>query len=141
MDKLEAYFLDWQSPFQTLIGLVFGQQGVRLETVEKGHVVFSMDLEPMHMNSLGRAHGGLLLCLLDTAMGATASTLDPDLTKTYTISLTANFIRAAEGRITVHTRATMGGRSIAFGEGEILDAAGQRVAQAVGSYKYPRKRG
>lgn len=98
-----------------------------------------LDLTGDHMNRHGVMHGGIGACLLDNAMGATASlTVDvTGRTPFLTISLTTQFLRAASAgaRVTATGRVTGGGRSLLFLEGLLEDAAGETVATATGVFK------
>jgi uncharacterized protein (TIGR00369 family) len=114
--------------------------GFRCEAVEKGRVVFVLDLRPEQCNSIGVAHGGALLAFFDTALGAAARANDAEFTRVATLDISASFLRAGKGRLTAHARVLRGGRSIVFCEGEILDATGALVAKAIGTFKYDSPR-
>lgn len=135
--SIEEHFREWLSPFQVHTGLVFGDGGIRLDEATKGQIAFSLELRPEHLNSIGVAHGGMVLTLLDVALGGAArSDRLPEFTRAATIDLSTSFIRAAQGRLTVRARVLRSGRSIVFCEGEIVDASGEVVAKAIGSFKY-----
>ncbi|MGB6500684.1 MAG: PaaI family thioesterase [Thermoplasmata archaeon] len=93
-------------------------------------------VEPRHLNINGVVHGGVYATILDTAMGASVvSVLAPGET-TATTSLYVEFLRAArEGdTLTAVGRIQRRGRHIAFVEGELVGADGQRLSQARGTW-------
>lgn len=141
MKSIEQHFREWVSPFQVHIGMVFGDGGIRLDEAEKGRIAFSVELQPEHLNSVGVAHGGMVLTLLDVVLSGAARSYQSDFTRAATIDLSTSFIRPARGRVTARARVLRGGRSIVFCEGEIVDADGELVAKAIGSFKYdaPKK--
>ena len=66
MEAIEAGRLP-RAPMAALLGL-------RLEHVERGHTVLSVEPGEQHENEVGLIHGGLASALLDHAMGATLAT-------------------------------------------------------------------
>ena len=104
--------------------------------VEKGRAVFTLVLRPEHLNSAKVAHGGVLLALLDTTLGAAARSNDANFTRAATLDLSSSFMQPATGKLTAEGRVIRGGRSIIFCEGEIRDESGEVVAKAIGTFKY-----
>lgn len=103
--------------------------------MEDGEARVELELTPGHLNLGGIAHGGLLVSLLDFAMGsAVVSTLDGDVGEwCATQSLTTSFLRpVSEGRVVATGRVVRRGRSAAYPEGELRDGAGNLVATAMG---------
>lgn len=135
--SIMEHFREWLSPFQIHNQLVFGDGGIQLDEATKGQIAFSLELRPEHLNSIGVAHGGMVLTLLDVVLsGAARSDRLPEFTRAATIDLSTSFIRAAKGRLTARARVLRSGRSIVFCEGEIVDASDALVAKAIGSFKY-----
>lgn len=128
MNSLSQY-LTISVPFQKHLGMHF-------EHVEKGRAVFTMELLPEYCNSVGVAHGGVLVALLDTTLGAAARSNDKGFTRAATLDLTTSFVQPATGRLTAEGRVLRGGRSVIFCEGEIRNEAGEVVAKAMGTFKY-----
>ncbi|WP_232677643.1 PaaI family thioesterase [Nocardioides sp. R-C-SC26] len=103
---------------------------------EEGSVSVSLDPAPRHYNPIGSVHGGVISTLLDTVAACSVhSTLAAG--EGYTsLDLTVKFLRpvtVASGRLTATGRVIHRGRRTALAEGEILDAAGKRVAHATSS--------
>jgi uncharacterized protein (TIGR00369 family) len=93
-------------------------------------------VERRHLNINGVVHGGVYATILDTAMGASVvSVLHPGET-TATTSLYVEFLRAAREGATLTARGQIArrGRHIAFVEGELTGADGQRLSQAHGTW-------
>lgn len=102
---------------------------------------YRLVMDQRHENSLGVAHGGLLLTLLDMALGAAArSAVDPGWA-VMTVDMQAAFLAPGEGTLEATGRVTKAGRSLVFAEGEVRDAAGDLVARATGLFRaMPKKR-
>jgi uncharacterized protein (TIGR00369 family) len=127
--KTPEDYLKIRVPFQDHLGM-------RFEHVEKGRAVFTLVLRPEHLNSARVAHGGVLLTLLDTTLGAAARSNDENFTRAATLDLSSSFMQPASGKLTAEGRVIRGGRSIIFCEGEIRDESGEVVAKAIGTFKY-----
>jgi uncharacterized protein (TIGR00369 family) len=110
--------------------------GIRRERAEAGEAVVSMDLAPHLLNNHGAAHGGVVMTLLDVAMSNAALSRVNFQREVVTIDLHVGFMRASSGRLVATARATGGGKSICFCEAHIVDARGQAVAQAMGTFRY-----
>jgi len=112
--------------------------GFRVVAAQSGAGVCTVTgrVERRHLNINGVVHGGVYATILDTAMGAAVvSDLAPGET-TATTSLYVEFLRAArEGdTLTARGRIQRRGRHIAFVEGELTGADGQRLSQARGTW-------
>lgn len=106
-----------------------------------------LDVGPQHTNRHGMLHGGLIVSILDNAMGATGSlTVSADGRAPFlTVSMTTQFHAPARlgDRITATGRVTGGGRSLLFIAGELVDRDGRLIATASGVFKPvpPHRRG
>ena len=105
--------------------------GLRLVSVEPGHVVMEMDAERRHANPMGTVHGGILCDLADAAMGmAYASSLDEGETFT-TLELKINFLKPVwTGRLVATGRLVKGGRTVGLTECDVVDDKERLVARA-----------
>jgi uncharacterized protein (TIGR00369 family) len=113
--------------------------GARALVREKGRVVLSLAMRPKLANSWGFAHGGVLMTLLDVAMGSAAGTADAGADGVVSVNVSVSFLRAASGLLVAEGRVMGGGRSIVFCEGEVRDQDGNVVAKGQGTFKLKRK--
>lgn len=98
-----------------------------------------VNLERMHMNGGGQAHGGLIMTLLDMAMAAAARRGDSSGRAGVTVEMKTNFLRpggSIGGHLSARGKLRHASRSLAFCDGELLDAQGQLVATASGTFKF-----
>ncbi|MGE5131183.1 MAG: PaaI family thioesterase [Sphingomonadaceae bacterium] len=110
--------------------------GIGIEELGEGRARLSLSLAPQFTNSLGTAHGGVILTLLDVALCTAARTLHPDSAGVITIDLSTSFIGGGTGpRLFAEARVLKNGRSIIFAEGEALNEDGSLVAKAVGTVR------
>jgi acyl-CoA thioesterase len=128
--------LDIYVPFAEDLGITKLNQ-------EPGSVCIALELREEHMNSWEVAHGGIIMSLLDIAMGMSAKSLDPEANGATTVELKTNFLKAATGRIIAEGFAQRAGRSLVFVEGEVRDEDDELLAKATGTFKLrlPRKAG
>lgn len=128
--KLE-FTRDYQQriPFIAHLGLV-------TEALGEGSARLSMALPRHFTNSLGTAHGGVIMSLLDVALCTAARTLHPDSVGVVTIDMSTSFIGGGQGdRLLAEARVLKDGRSMTFVEGEARNADGSLVAKAIGTVK------
>ena len=120
-------------PFVAHLGLV-------TETLGKGTARLSMPLPEHFTNSLGTAHGGVIMSLLDVALCTAARTLHPDSIGVVTIDMSTSFIGGGSGdRLIAEARVLRDARSMTFVEGEARNADGSLVAKAIGTVKVRRR--
>jgi uncharacterized protein (TIGR00369 family) len=112
------------SPFHTWAGM---------EVVEAstGEVTVAMVVEDRHVNLQGLVHGGMLAILADTACGLSIrSAMEPGRLHV-TADLDIHFLAPARpGTLYGRGTAVKIGRSLAFAEASIEDAAGTLLAKA-----------
>ncbi|HEV8376033.1 MAG TPA: PaaI family thioesterase [Candidatus Polarisedimenticolia bacterium] len=115
--------------------------GMRCISRDKGRSEYELTIGPDHLNRRGVAHGGVVASLLDSALGASVvSTLTPE-EWTGTLELSVQFRDPVRpGVVTANGRLARRGKSVAFAEGEIRDAAGKILASAHGVWTiWPKK--
>ena len=109
--------------------------GVKTEPAPEGVARLSVEVRHEIANTRGNAHGGLMMTMLDVALGRAARDSVPGANSFITIDLHTSFLKPAEGRLIAEGRRIGGGRSIVFCEGEIIDETGEVVARASGVFK------
>ena len=120
-------------PFIAHLGLV-------TEALGEGTARLWMPLPGHFTNSLGTAHGGVILSMLDVALCTAARTLHPESAGVVTIDLSASFIGGGKGdRLIAEARVLKDGRSMTFVEGEAKNADGSLVAKAIGTVRVRHK--
>lgn len=107
--------------------------GIKVESVERGRVTLSMESEKKLSNFYHIAHGGALMSLADTAMGATCLSVNK---KVVTQSMNSFFLKAAsEGaRLTATGHILHNGRKTLVCETEIRDEEGTVLCKATANF-------
>jgi uncharacterized protein (TIGR00369 family) len=105
--------------------------GFAMTDVEPGRVVFELDAGPQHTSPLGTVHGGIIVDLVDAAMGcAHASLLEEGETFT-TLELKINFMKPVwQAHLVAEGKVLKAGRTIGLVEGRVTDDSGSLVAFA-----------
>jgi uncharacterized protein (TIGR00369 family) len=113
--------------------------GIQLLEKDNGRVRIRFEPRPEHLNSWNGVHGGVLLTLLDVALGSASRSLDLQCIGATTVELKANFLAAATGTVLGEGLAQRAGRSLIFSEGALRDASGALLAKGAGTFKliYP----
>lgn len=106
---------------------------IKVDTVEMGRVVLWMDVEYLHINYYHIAHGGALMSLADTSMGATCLSCNK---KVVTQSFSMNFVKAAPmgKRVIAVGRVLHNGSRTMTCETELINEEGQLLCKASGSF-------
>lgn len=106
--------------------------GFTLDEVENGRAVFSGMPQEFHYNPIGMVHAGLVLTLMDSALGCAVMTALPAGVGYTTLETKGNMVRAitAEtGRIVCEAHVVHGGRKVATSEGRVTaEATGKLLA-------------
>jgi uncharacterized protein (TIGR00369 family) len=106
--------------------------GLSLETLEKGHVVFSMRVKPRHKQVHGVVHGGVLATVADTVAAIAAYTTVQKGTEIATVEMKINFLEAVPGGlIRAVGRVLRTGRNFVVTECEIYKEDGTLAAKAL----------
>jgi uncharacterized protein (TIGR00369 family) len=126
-------FFGVKIPFLDLLGARPGHR-------EKGRAVVSLEMREKLTNSWGFAHGGVVMTLLDVAMGSAVRSTVPPGMGVVTVNLAVTFLHSATGSLTAEGRVLRGGRTLVFCEGEARDAAGHLVAKGVGTFRLKRRK-
>jgi uncharacterized protein (TIGR00369 family) len=109
---------------------------IQTDELGEGRARLSLPIEPHLTNSLGTAHGGVIMSLLDVALCTAARTLHADSMGVITIDLSASFIGGASGaRLFADARVLKDGRSMSFVEGEAKNEDGSLVAKAIATVR------
>ena len=114
--------------------------GFELLRFERGEAEIGLALRDELTNSWGVAHGGVSMTLLDVVMAHAARAPGDDgvaeESGVVTVEMKTTFIRPALGRLVATGRRLHRTASMAFCEGSLIDADGQLVAHATGTFKY-----
>jgi len=106
------------------------------ESLGEGTATLSMPIDRHLKNSLGTAHGGVIMSLLDVALCTAARTLHPDSIGVVTIDMSTSFIGGATGsKLLADARVLKDGRSMSFVEAEAKNADGSLVAKAIATVR------
>ncbi len=109
---------------------------IMTDALGEGTARLSLPIEPHLTNSLGTAHGGVIMSLLDVALCTAARTLHPESVGVITISLSASFIGGASGaRLYADARVLKDARTMSFVEAEAKNEDGSLVAKAVATVR------
>ncbi len=112
--------------------------GIELIDWEPLRARFSMEVRPHHLNRGGSLQGGVIATILDAACGYAglwqddASPAQSGVTAMLAISFLA---RVRSGRVIADGRISVAGRSLYFAEGALVDANGELIATAQGTFK------
>jgi uncharacterized protein (TIGR00369 family) len=114
--------------------------GFELMRFEPGIAEIAVPLRDELTNSWGVAHGGVTMTLLDVVMAHAARTPSVDgvveTSGIVTIEMKTSFLRPGLGRLVGTGRRLHRTASMAFCEGSLVDAGGELVAHATGTFKY-----
>jgi acyl-CoA thioesterase len=111
------------------------QLGVEYLGVQDGSYVIELELREDHMSRAGRAHGGVLFSLLDTALGRAILEHLPQGRGCATVEMKINYFRPIQrGRVRAQGRMRELTRRLGYAEGEILGPDGKVLARANGTF-------
>jgi uncharacterized protein (TIGR00369 family) len=120
-------------PFMHFIGLV-------PESIAPAYARTSLPWRADLTNSRGDVHGGTLMSVLDFTLSAAARGSADGTEGMATIDMNTSFLSPGTGDLVIEARCLRKGASIAFCEGEVRRADGERVARATATFKIIRRR-
>ena len=113
-------------------------QHLKITTDElgQGSARLSMPIDAHLTNSMGTAHGGVIMSLLDVALCTAARTLHPESTGVITITMSTSFIGGASGKqLVADARVLKDARTMSFVEAEAKNEDGSLVAKALATVR------
>lgn len=111
--------------------------GFRLEEIEEGRVVVTLEPAEYHYNPLGVVHGGLAATLFDSSLGCAVQSLLPPAHVAPTLQLQINYVRpitVSTGKVYCSGEVVYMGRRSATAEGRLTDSDGKLYAHATGTF-------
>jgi uncharacterized protein (TIGR00369 family) len=110
--------------------------GLTTESLGEGSARLSMPLPRHFTNSLGTAHGGVIMSLLDVALCTAARTLHPESIGVVTIDMSTSFIGGGSGgKLIADARVMKDARTMSFVEAEAKNEDGSLVAKAIATVR------
>jgi uncharacterized protein (TIGR00369 family) len=132
LDQLARYFNE-EVTFSRHIG-------AKVEEVEPGRSVITIDVEDVHLNGAGTLHGGVYASLIDNAMGLSVLALVG--VRTATIEMNVHFLGAvSDGRITCQSHVVHRTRRTATAEAKVRDSEDNLVAMGTGAFRVFERKG
>jgi len=115
--------------------------GAELLRFEEGVSEIGLTLRDELCNSWQVAHGGVVMTLLDVAMAHATRVprrheQGPDPRGVVTIEMKTTFMRPALGRVVCTGTLLHRSAALAFCEATLVDADGERLAHATGTFKF-----
>jgi uncharacterized protein (TIGR00369 family) len=119
-------------PFPVPAGITVGPLGFVLRDGENGRSVWEYRVDAAHFNLNGTLHGGVLMALLDTAMGfAVVSRVAGEGRFNAAAEMSTRFLAPVRGGVvTAEATVLKLGKRLAVVESRALDEAGNLVAVA-----------
>ena len=111
--------------------------GFRLEDIEEGSVVVTLEPEEFHYNPSGVVHGGIAATLFDSSLGCAVQSLLPPAHIAPTLQLHVNYIRPITiktGKVFCSGKVVHMGKRSATAEGRLTDGDGKLYAHATGTF-------
>ena len=109
--------------------------GIEVKSVEPGHAVLTMNLQPEHMRNDAIAHGGVVATLIDSSMAIAIVAMLAENERTVTVDLTIHYLRpVTEGLAKASARVVRAGRKVITVSAELFDKDEKLAATAISTY-------
>lgn len=109
--------------------------GFQHERVNPQQVRIRLPLQPMHINSVGVVHGGVISTLADVAMSNLVEADSAGKQTAVTVDLHMTFIKGAQGKFLVaEAQILKRGKTLMYGDCVIYDDHHDVVAKAAGTF-------
>ncbi len=113
--------------------------GATIVAAANGRSELALDPRDAHANTWGAVHGGVLMTLLDVAMSFAARSTDAHAQGAVTVDMSVQFIAPADGPLRALGHCAQASRTLVFCDAQIVDAQGELVARAQGTFKLLRR--
>jgi uncharacterized protein (TIGR00369 family) len=122
------------SPFWSLIGM-------ELIDVKRGWARVRLPFAKKLTNAMGTAHGAALFAPVDSAVGVALHGLTDESETFTTVEVKVNYLKAvSDGEIIAEARITHKGSTIALGEVEVRNDAGDLIIKGMVTYMILKRR-
>jgi uncharacterized protein (TIGR00369 family) len=111
--------------------------GFKLEKIEEGEVIVTLEPAEYHYNPMGVLHGGMAATLFDSSLGCAVQTMLPPAHAAPTMQLQINYVRPVSvrtGKVYCSGRVIHLGKRSATAEGRLTDRNGKLYAHATGTF-------
>ena len=109
--------------------------GIKVDSMEPGHAVLSMEMRDDLKRNGGIAHGGVVASLIDSAMAMAIVRLLGENEQTVTVDLTIHYLRPlTEGTARASARVVRAGKRIITVSAELFDHNEKLAATAISTY-------
>lgn len=106
--------------------------GAKIESVEKGKVIFSCESKETLLQQQGLLHGGVVTALADVAGGYAALTTMPEDSEVLTVELKINLMRPATSKkIIAVGEVIKAGKTLVIVESTVTGADGKIIAKMI----------
>lgn len=103
--------------------------GIQCVQEGEGHSVLRMSIRPVHLNSIGTVHGGVIAGLADTACGIAYLSVAPKGSGYMTANLNVNYIGIPKGDyLEAHAKVVSSRKRVAFVAVDIVDERNDKIA-------------
>jgi acyl-CoA thioesterase len=114
---------------------LLGLLGISIELVAPGRARAAIEADDSSLNPNGVVHGAVLFAMADTAMGAATMSTLVDGKACASIDVQMRFLRpAVEGSLIAEASVLRAGQRVVQLESRVVDAGGDLVAMATGSF-------
>lgn len=109
--------------------------GIQLVELNRERAVVSLKHRPELRNSWGKAHGGVIMTMLDLVMSMAVRGHHGSAGAVLTVDISVGFLNPAEEDILAEGRVLNSGRSTVFCESEARGADGRILAKGIGTFR------
>ena len=109
--------------------------GIKVDSMEPGHAVLSLQMRDDLTRNGGIAHGGVAASLIDSAMAMAIEPMLAENESTTTVDLTIHYLRPlSEGTARASARVVRAGRRVITVSAELFDDNEKLAATAISTY-------
>ncbi len=109
--------------------------GIKVDSMEPGHAVLSLEMRDDLMRNRGIAHGGVAATLIDSAMAMAIQPMLGANESTTTVDLTIHYLRPLrEGTARASARVVRAGKRVITVSAELFDHNEKLAATAISTY-------
>ena len=95
----------------------------------------TLPLQPLHINSVGVVHGGIISALVDVAMSNLMDADEAGVQQAVTIDLHTTFLQGAKGKsLTAAATIVKKGRTLMYADCRVVNEENLLVARATGTF-------